>query len=187
MNPYLNYSDNDLVDLLITGDKAAFEAIYHRYAGALYKFARRNISMKEDCQEIIQDIFETLWSRHRDLGHVASLDAYLFRAVKYKVIRYFQHSKVKKKYMEHYRLFEAVYESSEKAERDPLALQAMIEKGLANLPERCRFAVMLRLTENLSNADIACRMNIKKTTVENYMGTAYKYLRSNYPNLFRSA
>ena len=50
-----------------------------------------------------------------------------------------------------------VYINSSEPERNPAELRAMIEKGLAKLPERCRLAVMLRLTENLSNTDIAQR------------------------------
>lgn len=183
MNPYHNYSDAELITLLVQGDQAAFESIYRRYAANLYKYAARNIQSKEDCKEIIQDIFTDLWSRHESLAHITVLNAYLYRMVKYKVIRYFQHSAVKRKYEEHYKLFEAVYDSSSEAERDPTALRSMIEKGLANLPERCRLAVTLRLTENLSNGDIAKRMNIKKRTVENYMVTAFNHLRSIYPDL----
>jgi RNA polymerase sigma-70 factor (family 1) len=186
MSPYQNHTDTELVTLLIQGDQMAFEAIYRKYASDLYKYARRNIPLKEDCEEIVQDIFTDLWTRHESLGHVTVLNAYLFRMVKYKVIRYFQHSAVKRKYEEHYKLFEAVYESSNEQERNPAAIKAMIEKGLAKLPERCRLAVMLRLTENLSNSDIAKRMNIKKRTVENYMVTAFNHLRSAYPDLHKA-
>ena len=186
MNPYHNHSDTGLITLLIQGDQAAFESIYRRYAGDLYKYARKNIPSKEDCEEIIQDIFTDLWSRHDTLGHVTVLNAYLFRMVKYKVIRYFQHSAVKRKYEEHYKLFEAIYDNSSEQERNPAAIRSMIDKGLAKLPERCRLAVMLRLTENLSNGDIARRMNIKKRTVENYMVTAFNHLRSVYPDLHKA-
>lgn len=186
MNPYHNHSDTDLIALLLQGDEEAFEVIYRRYASSLYKYARKNIQSSEDCEEIIQDIFADLWSRHEMLGHVTVLNAYLYRMVKYKVIRYFQHSAVKRKYEEHYKLFEAVYDSSSAEGRDPAAIRSMIEKGLADLPERCRLAVTLRLTENLSNSDIAKRMNIKKRTVENYMVTAFNHLRSIYPDLTKA-
>lgn len=186
MSPYQHHTDAELVTLLVQGDRIAFETIYRKYASDLFKYARKNIALKEDCEEIIQDIFADLWSRHETLAHVTVLNAYLFRMVKYKVIRYFQHGSVKRKYEEHYKLFEAVYDNSSEPERNPAELRAMIEKGLAKLPERCRLAVMLRLTENLSNTDIAQRMNIKKRTVENYMVAAYNHLRSTYPDLHKA-
>ena len=134
MNPYQNHSDAELMALLTGGDDRAFEVIYRRYAPALYRYARRNISAKEDCEEIIQEIFESLWKRHEELRHVVVLDAYLFRMVKYKVIRYFRHSRVKNKYAAHYRLFEAVYDSVTQEERESSTLQALIDRNLSALP-----------------------------------------------------
>jgi RNA polymerase sigma-70 factor (family 1) len=186
MNLYQNHSDTELIALLTEGNTEAFEVIYRKYASDLYRYARKNISVKEDCEEIVQDVFESLWTRHDELAHVTVLSAYLFRMVKYKVIRYFQHSAVKKRYAEHYLLFEAVYESSSAEEKEGSRVLSMIDKGLADLPERCRMAVKLRLTEDLSNGDIAKRMNIQKSTVENYMVTAFNHLRTLYPHLYRA-
>lgn len=186
MKPYHDHNDPELLALLIQGDDKAFEAIYRRYVSLLYRYARRNVPINEDCEEIIQEIFESLWKRHEDLHHVTALDAYLFRMVKYKVIRYFRHSQVKKKYAEHYSLFEAVYNATAEGERDPSALQSMLDRSLAELPERCQQAVKLRLAENLSNSDIATRMNIKKSTVENYMVTAVSHLRASFKDLLKA-
>lgn len=178
LNLYQNQNDIELIVLLSIGDQKAFEAIYRRYASDLFRYARKSIALKEDCEEIIQDIFESLWIRREDLSHITVLNAYLFRMVKYKVIRYIQHNSVKKKYTEHYRLFEALYETTIAEEDEPSPVQAMIKKALAQLPERCQLAIKLRLNENLSNSDIAIRMNIKKSTVENYMVAALSHLRT---------
>jgi RNA polymerase sigma factor (sigma-70 family) len=68
-------------------------------------------------------------------------------------------------------IFEAVFETGTEENREPENLDALIEKGLAELPERCQVAVRLRLKENLSNGDIAKRMNITKGTVKNISHT----------------
>jgi len=187
MQNYQNYSDALLVRLLSAGDKKAFEAVYKRYASNLYAYARKNIAVKEDCEEIIQEIFESLWTRHSKLVHVTTLGSYLFRMVKYKVIRYFQHNAVKRKYAEHYKLFEAVYDSTNGGESELSDIQAMIERSISELPERCQLAIKLRLVENLSNHDIAIRMNIKKSTVENYMVTALRHFRASYQSMYNAS
>jgi RNA polymerase sigma-70 factor (ECF subfamily) len=183
MTSYLDHTDTELAALLSRGDSIAFETIYRRYASSLYRCAGKNITSREDCEEIIQEVFESLWSRRESLGNVTALGAYLYQMVKYKVIRYFQHHRVRKKYAEHYRRFEVVYDSINEEEGDPSSVQIMIDRNIAQLPERCQQALKLRLTENLSNGDIAMRMNIKKSTVENYMVTALAYLRTTYQNL----
>src|SRR5436853_241313 len=109
MTVYQNHTDSALTALLGKGDGLAFETIYRRYARSLFNYARKNIDVREDCEEIVQDVFISLWTRRGDLHEVETLGPYLFRMVKYKVIRYFQHHAVRKRYAEHYRLFEAVY------------------------------------------------------------------------------
>lgn len=180
------HTDADLVSALNDGDVNAFETIYRKYVGELYRYARRNISSKEDCEELIQDVFESVWARHETLKP-DTLRYYLLSMVKYKIVRYFQHSRVKKKYIDHYRAFEAVYDNVGEEAVDPVAMQALIEKSLQALPERCQIAFRLRLHENLSNGDIAQRMNITKKTVEVYMFQAFRHLRSSYHDLFKTS
>ncbi len=175
-------SDSELVTLLSRGDGSAFEAIYRRYTADLFRFARKNISAREDCEEIIQEVFESLWARRKSIQIETSIRFYLFGMVRYKIIHYFKSSSktstFKQKYAEHYLLFEAAYDNLNGESFDSSAIEALIEKSIGELPERCQVALKLRLHENLSNTDIAKRMNVKKTTVEMYMFRAVSHLRS---------
>lgn len=184
MNPYQHHTDAELVALLIEGNERAFAVIYQRYAFDLYRYAMKNIQASEDCKEIIQDIFESLWKRHAELNHVTILEAYLYRTVKYKIIRYTQHKAVKRKYAEHYQLFETVYDSiPEQDDRVHENIEASIDDFLKELPQRCQMVFRLRLKENLSNDDIAKRMNISNGRVRNYMVTAMNHLRAAFQKL----
>jgi RNA polymerase sigma-70 factor (family 1) len=177
MELYRDDSDAAILGALKKGDRKAFEVIYYKYVPELFAYARRNISSKEDCEEIIQDVFASIWAR-RETMKVDTLRYYLLSMVKYKIVRYFQHSAVKRKYLDHYRAFEAVYVDLEDHSVDPDALQKLIDERLVELPERCQVAFRLRLHQNLSNTDIAHRMNITKKTVEVYMFQAFKHLRA---------
>ena len=180
MKELQDHTDIELMALLITGSEKAFQTIYSRYAAKLYRYARKNIALKEDCEEIVQEVFVSIWVRRENLTNVTALEAYLFRMVKYKVIRYFQHSLVKRKYEKHYKLFEDIYDSIEGFKNEPSLFQKVVDKGLASLPDRIGMAMKLRLSENLSNEDIAKQMNIKKIVVEKYIGIAKKHLRTCY-------
>ena len=177
----------DLVELLQAGDKKAFEAIYKTYVSPLYRYARRSIATKEDCEEIVQEVLVSLWQRRESLSHVTALEPYLFRSVKYMVIRYFQKKAVQQKYAEHFKFFEAVYDSIEYQEHDPTARLMLLEKGIAKLPERIRQAVRLRLQGNLSNSQIADQMKIERSAVENYMVRALRILRATYRDMDRAS
>lgn len=184
------YTDAVLVAALNAGDRNAFEFIYRAYAPEIFRHIQRNITLREDCEEILQDIFESLWARHKDLK-IISLRAYLFTMARYKIIRHFRHNKAKRNYARHYILFEVVFDYLHENEQletiDPAALKSLLDKSLPELPERCQAAFRLRLQENLSNAEIATRMNIKKDTVENYMIRALRHLRESYQNIYKAS
>jgi len=165
-NEYCNYSDQELLSFLNFNDDAAFEFIYRKYVKELFRYARRNISTKEDCEEIVQDIFLDIWKRRHNLHHVNSIKAYLISSVKYKIIRYIQHSKVKKKYAEHFKAYELFYDFQETKIDPSESLLSRLLDGISGLPLGCQEALKLRLLENLSNDEIAERMKISKKTVE---------------------
>jgi RNA polymerase sigma-70 factor (family 1) len=180
---YKDHTDAELVSLLVAGDAKAFEAIYRRYSGELYASARKTISIKEDCEEIVHDVLEDIWINHARLGFVTMLRGYLHRLLKFRVIKYLRHNAVRHRYEDHYKLYEAMYECFNEGEMEPDMIPLLIDRSLSQLPERCQLAVRLRLKENLSNDDIARRMNITKRTVENYMVTAVAHLRAAFQGL----
>jgi RNA polymerase sigma-70 factor (ECF subfamily) len=140
MNPYHNHMDTELVDLLRQGNHQAFEAIYRKYAKELFRYALRKIKVREDCEELMHDVFESLWKRREELM-ITSLRHYLFTSVRYIVIRYFSHREVKRKFAEHYQLFEAVYETMDADQpRDPEAIHATLLQHLHTLPGGHPFA-----------------------------------------------
>jgi RNA polymerase sigma-70 factor (family 1) len=173
------FDEKELVAELRSSDsKKAFEVIYRHYVNQLHSFARRNINDQAACEEIIQDVFESLWTRRESLN-ITSLRHYLYSSVRYKIIRYFQHNAVKKKYADHFRFFETVYDSIEANEQpDPDQLLQKLDHYIEALPERCRIAFRFRMHENLSNGQIAERMNIGKKTVELYMFKAFAHIRA---------
>jgi RNA polymerase sigma-70 factor (family 1) len=187
MGPQLNDSDADLVKAISVGDKTAFERLYRTYAAQLYSYVRKNIPCKEDCEEVIQETFESVWIRRAELEITSSIRAYLFGILRFKIIRYFRKSSLKKKYSDHFLLFEAVYDQAEDPESNFAAIQSALDKVIKELPERCQEALRLRLSEDLSNPDIAKRMNISTRTVEAYMFRAFNHIRSSYKQYTDSA
>jgi len=187
MSQYQHHSDNELIALLRKGDGIAFEVIYRRYVKELFRYAARKIQVKEDCEEIVHDVFESLWKRREQLS-ITSLRHYLFTSVRYMIIRYFSHRDVKRKFADYYRLFEEMYDTQEEnRQRDPKVIHSELLHHIQGLPDRCREAIRLRLTENLTNGEIANRMNINKGTVQLYISKAFSHLRGSYGKIFRAA
>lgn len=181
MNVLRGHRDTELVELLRAGDEKAFEIIYRALARKLFSYVRRNISTKEECEEIVQDIFELLWSRRQHIDIKISLEGYLLGIARHKIIRYFRKTGLRQKYRDHFLLFETVYHQMEsEGEVDAPALQSALTRLIGELPQRCQQALNLRLSEDLSNRDIARRMHISTRTVETYMFKAFNHIRTSY-------
>jgi RNA polymerase sigma-70 factor (ECF subfamily) len=60
---------------------------------------------------------------------------------------------------------------------DSRQLEVIIDTVVANLPPRCREVYNLHRNDDLSNKEIASRMNISVKTVENQMTIALKRLK----------
>lgn len=184
------HTEAELVASLNKGDKKAFEIIYRTYAPEIFRHIRRNITVREDCEEILHDLFEWIWRKHREIK-LFSLRGYLFTMANHRIVTYFRKNKVRRKYEKHFALFDALvnylYEDEGEETIDPDVLETLIQNSLSALPERCQEAFKLRLTENLSNAEIAQRMNINKGTVENYMVRALSHLHYSYQNIHKAS
>lgn len=177
MSVYQDHSDAQLVALLKTGDAKAFETIYRRYANPLFRYACQNINNRQECQEIIQDVFESLWAR-RSAATILNLKPYLYNMVRYLMVRYFRKDRQQQKYAQHYILFEAAMNNLPEEDWTPEKIRDWMIKNLEGLTDRAKTAFRLRLLENLSNPEIAERMQINKVTVESYIIKAFNHFRA---------
>lgn len=192
MNVLKEHTEQELLETLSKGNAAesseAFDVIYRKYVAEMYRFARKNLPRKEDCEEIVQDIFTSLWTRREHLA-VESLRNFLLGAVRYNIIRYFKSKKVKQRYVQHFEIFEVLYDKLDDEALDvnhPSKIRIALEKCLTELPNRCQQVVRLRVFENLSNKEIAKNLNISKKTVENYMVMAYSHFRVTHEKSYRA-
>ena len=89
MKNFKAYSDEGLLKLLKQQELGAFEEIYMRYWRKLYSAAYKRTQSREISEELVQDIFTSLWV-NREILKVEILSAYLFSAIKYKVINHLE-------------------------------------------------------------------------------------------------
>lgn len=176
---YNGYDHSNLLSLLNSGDQRAFEAIYDCFAERLYRYVYSRIRVKETSEEIVQEIFVSLWVRRESLKISTSLDSYLFGVAKHKILSHIRSEGVRKKYAADFVLFaaERIDNSSEEL-LELKDLQHTIDERISELPEKCQTAFRMSRMEHEPIQHIAERMNISNRTVENYISQALKHLRT---------
>ncbi|MEJ1237564.1 RNA polymerase sigma-70 factor [Chryseolinea sp. T2] len=173
------YSDSALLDLLKVQDAPAFEEIYNRYWRVLYSMIYRRLQSREVSEEIVQDIFTSLWV-NRNTVVIHSLSAYLTTAAKYKTINHVARETSRQVYTrQQLELADPQHNNCTEEEVLHDDLNGALEREIEKLPAKRRQIVKLHKTEDLSLKQVANRLGISEKTAENQYGKALKALKLN--------
>lgn len=83
---YVDLSDSELMYRLRHDDRIAFETIYRRYASDLIRYVSGKVDTKDDCEEILIDVFIALWLDRYSVS--CELNDYLSASVKHRLVLY---------------------------------------------------------------------------------------------------
>ncbi|UXP32841.1 RNA polymerase sigma-70 factor [Reichenbachiella agarivorans] len=166
-------SDQHLLELLEKDSKKAFEAIYRRYWERLYAYAFKMSADRDLSQNIVQDIFVSLWKKIDNI-EIETLDTYLFQAVKYQVFKSYRDQKLSKEVLES-RFEDFVFENPATV-TDPDLSQSVFD-SINKLPEKRKEIFLMNKLHDLSIDQIATELEISQQTVKNQLSSALKQLR----------
>jgi RNA polymerase sigma-70 factor (ECF subfamily) len=149
----------------VTG--VTLEGLSRRYHVVLLRyFARRGIG-QQDAQDLAQDVFAKL-SKHQALENVASGEAYLFTIAANVAFDFFRWRKVRANHPAD-GFHEVVQRSDDFSPERLLGSRqelTCIVAALNEMPERMRNIFILARLENLPRSEIARRLGISKSLVE---------------------
>lgn len=174
---YKLLSDELLIKLLLVGDGGAFEEIYRRYFNKLLRTAQFKIQSKEIAEELLQDLFISLWEK-RDKIVIDNLEAYLSTSLKYLIINHIRRQILQDRFIEY------AANKNEPAETvdESIAfneLSVAIEKSIEKLPEKTRQIFTLNRLEYKSVKEISEQLSIPERTVEYHITQGLRTLRVN--------
>ena len=130
-------SDEDLLDLVRSGNDAAFSEIYSRYWKKLLTVAiNKSDGNIEEAEEIVQDLFVSLWRRRGELQISTTLASYLAAAVKYRVIKSLARRNLRRRYEAENRGTFSIEDYSIQNWLEFEEVQARLEALVAALPEQ---------------------------------------------------
>jgi RNA polymerase sigma factor (sigma-70 family) len=179
---YIQYTDAQLLELLAHGDRVAFDAIYDRYWKVMYQPAYKRLRNKQQCREIIQEVFIDLWLRRGQVD-INNIKAYLLTAVRFQIYKMVPKEKANPAFFE---LHETASVSFSGAETNLIEKEFMrfVKTWLDVLPEKRRRMFLMHIDDNLSTKEIAKRLSVSQKTVQNQVATAMQALRMHVEGFF---
>lgn len=173
--PVAACDDAALLRALAQDDEQAFAEIYERYWDDLHAHACRKLGCPHEAEEVVQDLFVALWDkRHRAAG-IEQLKAYLFTALKYRVIDCIRAQAVRQAHAA-----APPAPSAHRGTEEAVAvgdLAAALAASLRRLPGHAREVFRLSRLEHRTVPEIAAHLQVSPKTVEYHLARSLRMLR----------
>jgi RNA polymerase sigma-70 factor (ECF subfamily) len=154
-----------------------FALIYKQFWKKLYYLCYQKLGDKDLAQDLVHDLFRSIWERREALVISDSIEKYLVRSIKFKISGYFREKIQQERNLEESQLYvresEAVTEKQVAFSFLSQELTHLVDK----LPERCRLIYKLSRESGLNNREIASSLLVSEKTVENQITKALSYIR----------
>lgn len=171
------HNERELVELLKKGDHKAFEEIYNKYWEKLYSVAFSWTHCKETSKELVQDLFLKLWDKRENLEIYKSLNSYVYSFIKYLIYNHLDSKKVKEKHLTSIKSDQNFdYSTDQKLSFDEL--YGLLDVQINNLPEKTKNVFQLSRQQNLTNKEIAKKLDISEKTVEFHVTKSLKKIKT---------
>ncbi|WP_443946161.1 RNA polymerase sigma-70 factor [Pedobacter sp. AW1-32] len=172
-----------LTERLKSGDTQAYENIYQHFSKELIIAAYKKTGDKITAEEIVQNIFISLWEKRANLN-IDNIQAYLFGALKLSVINHIRSLVVQHKYMEYKSMYYTENDDDTRNQVELHDLSNIIEKGIKSLPEKTQEIFRLSRYEHQSTKDISNELNISEKAVEYHITRSIKRIKEYIKNFY---
>lgn len=81
-----DFTDSEIWEKVISGDKKALEMLYFRHYDDLYKYALKMCGNPELTEDSIHDLFLKIWKRRKKLSEVSGVKTYLCKSLRNSII-----------------------------------------------------------------------------------------------------
>lgn len=168
-------SDQVLIKQVKKGNRLAFNELFNRYWDYLFQVAYKFLKDKEAAKDIVQDVFFDFWMR-REFHQIVNIKGFFYQAIRYQSLKHLRSNNLENldSNSEHSNL--QIFNTQEQIDYNEL--QEKLRQSLNQLPEKHRQIFEMSRFQKLSHQEIANQMQISTRTVEWYIHTVIKQLKT---------
>lgn len=170
-------SEKLLVAQLKESNEKAFRKLYDTYRTILYKYSYSMVSKKTYAEEIVQDVFLSLWLKRETLDPELSIRSFLFTVTRNKTISFLKKASNNNKLREEiFYISQKSFDSIEYYMREK-ELEKIKQQALDLLPPKRRLIFEMSREHGKSYEEIAIELGLSINTVRNQISIALETLR----------
>jgi len=167
--------DSFLFEEFKNGNSRAFDKIFNDHYQNLCRLAFSIVQDEDNAHSLVQQVFINLWESRESLEHVERLAPYFTAMVRNQCLNFVKREKKNTKLSDI--PVDSYSENTTDKQIDIHDFEEQLMIALASLPERCKMAFEYSRFENLTNKEIAQKMEISVKGVEALIGRSLKSLR----------
>lgn len=168
---------NAILKRISENDPYAFRLFYDKFYIQIYRFASYFIKNNETKEEIISDVFFSIWQNRLELLNIDNIVAYLFTITRNRALYYINKSKnIESLIIDDIPLGMASSDLTPEEIYINEELVLAIQSAINELPERCKLIFLMAKEEGLKYREIAEILSISEKTVNAQIVIAIKKL-----------
>ena len=180
-NPYQGLRDGQLVELVARKDAGALEALYERYGRAAYSLARRILTEEALAQDVVQEVFLSLWREagRFDAGR-GTAATYLLSMIHHRAVDVVRREENLRRWRTSDEGLElepdpktGVEDQAEASER-----RAEVRAALKDLPDAQREALLLAYFDGYTQREVAALVKVPLGTVKTRMAAGMRKMKA---------
>ncbi len=168
-------SDKSLMKELKKGNRLAFSQLYEQHWDALFQASFRVLKEADRAQDAVQEVFFDFWRRKETL-ELENVSGYLYKAVRFQSLKQLRKAPLLDIHQEHFSNVLGV--NSTQQQLDLNQLEKTLNESLDELPPKYKEIFELSRFQNLSNKEIADQLELSQRTVDWYLHSVLKHLKS---------
>jgi RNA polymerase sigma-70 factor (ECF subfamily) len=179
MNPGADANDDLLMLAWVGGDVAAFETLYARHRGPLYRFLMRQLRNQALADEFFQDVWQRVIAAREGWKPEAAFSTWLFRIAHNRLNDHWRAAKHRPPAPEDAdeRAARVADPSTPERELSDFEQRRRLQRALEELPDEQREVLLLRLEQELSLEEIGAITGVGRETVKSRLRYAMDKLR----------
>jgi RNA polymerase sigma-70 factor (ECF subfamily) len=157
------------------GDIKIFEQVFRTFYTPLHFYALSITGHTANAEDIVQDLFYTLWKEREKINILYSLKSYLYKAVRNRSLQFIEKQKTRNH--ANHRIATHHIEGTATNPQSLLEyneLDELLQKCMKKLPERRQYIFQLHRFDGKKYAEIAGSLGLSIKTVEAEMSKALK-------------
>ena len=173
------YTDAELIAALLSGRDGvlAYERIFHRYYPMVSGFIRGILKDDVMAEDVAQNIFMKLWINRFRLKENTCLRSWLYVLAKNEALNILRSKRANSIVLQPDVQETKISESTVEDWYNYVETNTRLRNDIESMPPQRRMIFNMSRYENLSNLEIAIRLNLSVRTVEKHIELALKDLR----------